>query len=56
MVSYFIVDEEQASRARIKALELAASESAAAQRMAESIRTYVDEGFAPVDDNTLTAE
>ena len=45
IMSFFLVDEESASKARIKALELAAEESEAAQKIAESVRGYVKEGF-----------
>ena len=45
MMSFFIVDEAAAASARIKAMELAAEESEAAQRIAENIRNYVKEGF-----------
>lgn len=45
MHSFFLVDEEAAARARIRALELAASESEAAQRIAARIREFVMEGF-----------
>lgn len=53
MMSFFIVDEDAASRARIKAMEAAARESEVAQEIARRIREYVDEGFAPV---AVTAE
>ena len=45
VMSFFVVDEEAAANARIKAMELAASESEAAQRIAGRIREYVQEGF-----------
>lgn len=45
MMAFFIVDEAAAASARIKAMELAAEESEAAQRIAESVRGYVKEGF-----------
>lgn len=45
MLSFFLVDEEAAAQARIRALELAASESEAAQQIAGRIRAYVKEGF-----------
>ena len=45
VMSYFIVNEEAAMTARIKAMELAASESEAAQRIAERISEFVKEGF-----------
>lgn len=53
MISFFIVDEDAASRARIKAMEAAARESEVAQEIARRIREYVDEGFVPV---AITAE
>ena len=42
---YFIVDEAAAANARIKAMELAAQESEAAQRIADSVRGQVKDGF-----------
>lgn len=45
MMAFFVVDEAAAAGARIKAMELAAEESEAAQRIAESVRGYVKEGF-----------
>ena len=45
MISYFIVNEEAAMNARIKALEHAASESETAQRIAARISEFVKEGF-----------
>ena len=45
VMSYFIVNEEAAMNARIKAMELAASESEAAQRIAARISEFVKEGF-----------
>ena len=45
MMSFFVVNEAAATNARIKAMELAASESEAAQRIAGQIREYVQEGF-----------
>ena len=50
MMSFFVVNEEAAANARIKAMELAASESEAAQRIAGRIREYVQEGFAESGD------
>lgn len=46
MQTYFIVSEKAASKARIRALESAAKESAAAQKYAEKISDFVREGFA----------
>ena len=45
VMSFFIVDEDAAVKARIKAMELAAEESEAAQRIASRIREFVKEGF-----------
>ena len=45
MMAFFVVDEAAAAGARIKAMELAAEESEAAQRIAESVRGCVKEGF-----------
>ena len=50
MMSFFIVNEDAATRARIKAMELAATESVAAQRIAGKIREYVQEGFEEQSD------
>ncbi len=45
MMAFFVVDEAAAADARIKAMELAARESEAAQRIADDLRGYVKEGF-----------
>ena len=45
VMAFFIVDEDAAMKARIKAMELAAEESEAAQRIASRIREFVKEGF-----------
>lgn len=45
MMAFFVVDEGAAADARIKAMELAAEESEAAQRIADDLRGYVKEGF-----------
>lgn len=45
MLSFFLVDEEAAAKARIRALELAADESEAAQRIADRVRSFIGEGF-----------
>ena len=50
LMSFFVVNEAAATNARIKAMELAASESEAAQRIAGRIREYVQEGFQEQDD------
>lgn len=45
MQSFFIINESAASKARIRALENAAKESAAAQKYAEKVADFVREGF-----------
>lgn len=45
MQTYFIVDEEAASRARIRAYEQALKESEVAQKMATKISEFVKAGF-----------
>lgn len=45
MQAYFIVSESAATKARIRALENAAKESAAAQVYAEKVADFVREGF-----------
>lgn len=47
MQSYFIVNESAATRARIRAYENAARESAAAQKYAQKVSDFVREGFKP---------
>ena len=46
MQIYYIVSELAASKARIRALENAAKESAAAQVYAKQVADFVREGFA----------
>lgn len=46
MQVYFIVSESAATQARIRALENAAKESAAAQKYAEKVADFVREGFS----------
>lgn len=46
MQTYFIVSENAATKARIRALENAAKESAAAQKYAEKVADFVREGFS----------
>lgn len=46
MQVYFIVDEEAASNARIRAFESALRESEAAQKYAQKVSDFVKEGFA----------
>lgn len=45
MQIYFIVSESAASKARIRAMEEAAKESAAAQKYAQKVADFVREGF-----------
>lgn len=46
MQTYFIVSESAATKARIRALENAAKESAAAQKYAQKVADFVREGFS----------
>ncbi len=46
MQMYFIVNEEAATNARIRAYEAAARESAAAQKYAEQVSSFIKEGFS----------
>lgn len=46
MQTYFIVSENAATKARIRALENAAKESAAAQKYAAKVADFVREGFS----------
>ena len=45
MQTFFIIDEEAASQARIRAFEQAMRESAAAQKHAEMVSDFIKEGF-----------
>ena len=45
VMAFFVVNEEAAVNARIRAAELAARESEVAQQLAERIRKHVKEGF-----------
>jgi hypothetical protein len=45
MQSYFIVNEDAASKARIRAMENALRESEAAQKYAQKVSDFVREGF-----------
>lgn len=47
--AYYLVDEEAASRARIKAFELSKNESAAAQKYAQKISDFVNERVVPAE-------
>lgn len=49
MQTYFIVNEDAATKARIRAFENAAKESDAAQKYAEKVSKFVREGFNPSD-------
>lgn len=46
MQTYFIISEKAATQARIRALENAAKESAAAQKYAQKVSDFVREGFS----------
>lgn len=50
MQTFFIVSESAATRARIRAYENAAKESAAAQKYAKKVSDFVREGFNPSAD------
>ncbi len=50
MQTFFVVSESAATRARIRAYENAAKESAAAQKYAQKVSDFVREGFKPVND------
>lgn len=43
--AYYIIDEAAASRARIRAFEAAAKESAVAQKYAEQVSKFIEEAF-----------
>ena len=47
MQTFFIISESAATRARIRAYENAAKESAAAQKYAKQVSDFVNEGFNP---------
>ena len=47
MQTYFIINEDAATKARIRAFENAAKESEAAQKYAEKVSKFVREGFDP---------
>lgn len=47
MQTYFTIDEQSASNARIRAFENAKKESEAAQKMATQISDFIKEGFDP---------
>lgn len=50
MQTYFIINEDAATKARIRAFENAAKESEAAQKYAEKVSKFVREGFDPSGD------
>lgn len=52
MQTFFVVSESAATRARIRAYENAAKESAAAQKYAKKVSDFVREGFNPSNDST----
>ena len=45
MQTFFVVNEDAASKARIRAYENALKESAAAQKYAEKVSEFIREGF-----------
>ena len=47
MQTFFVVNESAATRARVRAMENAAKESAAAQKYAQKVSEFVREGFNP---------
>lgn len=49
MQTFFIISESAATRARIRAYENAAKESAAAQKYAQKVSDFVRQGFTPKD-------
>ena len=56
MQTFFVVNENAATRARLRAYENAAKESAAAQKYAKKVSDFVREGFKPVNDANLDNE
>lgn len=48
--AYYIVDEAEASRARIRAFQNAAKESAVAQKYAEQVSAFISEAFSPMEE------
>jgi len=56
MQTFFVVSENAATRARIRAYENAAKESAAAQKHAKKVSDFVREGFKPVNDAAANNE
>ena len=52
MQIFFIVNEDAATKARIRAFENAAKESEAAQKYADKVSKFVREGFEPSSNNS----
>lgn len=48
--AYYIVDEAEASRARIRAFENAMKESAVAQKYAKQVSEFIEEAFNPMEE------
>lgn len=48
--TYYIVDEAEASKARIRAFQNAARESTVAQKYAEKVSAFVNEAFNPMEE------
>lgn len=48
--TYYIVDEAEASKARIRAFQNAAKESAVAQKYAEQVSDFIKEAFNPMEE------
>lgn len=48
--TYYIVDEAEASRARIRAFQNAMKESAVAQKYAEKVSDFIGEAFDPMEE------
>lgn len=51
MEAYFIINEEAATKARLRAYENAARESEAAQKYAKQVADFVREGFNPTEES-----
>ncbi|MCH4017044.1 MAG: hypothetical protein LKF06_05445 [Prevotella sp.] len=52
MQTYFIINEDAATKARIRAMENALKESQAAQKYAKKVSEFVQEGFEKEQDNS----
>ena len=46
MHTYYIIDQESATKARLRAMELAAKETEMAQKQAEQVSKFIREGFS----------